>query len=77
MFTFPVHRKHVKLRHYYIVKNLLEFDTLTGEDIKNIANGKESTKNNVDESKILKRPFASKEQYAFLFTVVVYLSSSP
>ncbi|CEI84758.1 ATP-dependent metallopeptidase FtsH/Yme1/Tma family protein [Ehrlichia minasensis] len=54
---------HEHLESLHIVaKNLLEFETLTGEDIKNIINGKELTKNNEDESQPLKRSFASKEQ---------------
>ncbi|KJV63455.1 ATP-dependent metallopeptidase HflB family protein [Ehrlichia cf. muris str. EmCRT] len=53
--------EHLESLHI-VAKNLLEFETLTGEDIKNIINGKELTKHNVDESKILKRSFASKEQ---------------
>ncbi|WP_395877791.1 ATP-dependent zinc metalloprotease FtsH [Ehrlichia muris] len=53
--------EHLESLHI-VAKNLLEFETLTGEDIKNIINGKELTKDNVDESKILKRSFASKEQ---------------
>ncbi|AHX04455.1 ATP-dependent metallopeptidase HflB family protein [Ehrlichia japonica] len=53
--------EHLESLHI-VAKNLLEFETLTGEDIKNIVDGKELAKNNVDESKILKRSFASKEQ---------------
>ena len=53
--------EHLESLHI-VAKNLLEFETLTGEDIKNIVDGKELTKDNVDESKILKRSFASKEQ---------------
>ncbi|QGR02908.1 ATP-dependent metallopeptidase FtsH/Yme1/Tma family protein [Ehrlichia ruminantium] len=47
---------------HIVAKNLLEFETLTGENIKDIINGKELTKDTIENDQPIRRLFTSKGQ---------------
>ena len=53
--------EHLESLHI-VAKNLLDFETLTGENIKDIINGKELIKDSTDNEQPIRRSFTSKVQ---------------